>query len=74
MKIRVFMPDTEDGIKQLKMKVAEIHTVAIIDSIQKLPCEAERKLQLFNTIKSEIRKRAERSSQADINPIKVSLL
>ncbi|MCB8818656.1 hypothetical protein [Desulfosporosinus shakirovi] len=74
MKIRVFMPDTEEGIQQLKMKVAELHAVAIIDGIQKLPCEADRKLQLFNTIKAEIRNRAEKISQAEINRIKVSAI
>jgi hypothetical protein len=56
------MPDTVEGIQQLQMKAAEIHVLAIIDGIQKLPCEADRKLLLFNTIKAEIQKRAEWST------------
>lgn len=72
MKIRFFMPDTDEGIK-LKLKVAELHAVAFIEGIKKLPCEADRKLQLFNTIKAEIRRRAERCCQSEINPIKVSV-
>jgi hypothetical protein len=66
MKIRVYMPETEKGIQQLKMKVAEIHAVAIIDGIQKLTCEADNKLLLFNTIKEEMRKRTERKDQAEL--------
>ncbi|WP_088186350.1 hypothetical protein [Desulfosporosinus sp. FKA] len=72
MKIRVHMPDTEEGIQQLKMKVAEIHVEAIINNIQKLPCEADRKLELFNTIKIEIRKRAEKNNKSRLG-IKVTV-
>lgn len=62
------MPDTEEGIQLLKMKVAEIHGVAIINGIQKLPYEADGKLLLFSTIKAEIKKRAENNDKSYNQP------
>ena len=58
MKIKILMPDTEEGIQLLKMKISEIHALAIINSIEKLPCEADKKLLLLSSIKEEIRKRS----------------
>ena len=66
MKIRVHLPETEEGIQQLKMKVAELHAEAIMNCIHKLPCEAESKMQLFNLVKDEIKKRAGQSIKVSV--------
>ena len=49
-------PTSEDGMKELKRRVADIHIQAMSRHINKLPCTAEQKITLYNEVMEELQR------------------
>ncbi|MGF7056830.1 hypothetical protein [Brassicibacter mesophilus] len=58
MEIVVHYPETEEGKRMLQERVTELHAQLIINCIDKLSWDKDKKMRLFNEVKKEIKRRA----------------
>lgn len=58
MKIRMHYPETEEGMAAFNDRLAEIHVNAIIHYIENMTCSPKQKIELYDSIVEEARKRA----------------
>lgn len=55
MNIRVHLPSTKEGWELLSNKVAEVQSELIINQINKLPCNYERKVEVLEGVRKKIK-------------------
>lgn len=55
MKVRVHLPDTEEGWEMLNNRLAEFQSEFIINEINKLPHSYEEKLQILDGVIERIK-------------------
>jgi len=53
-KIISYYPKSEEGLHELKRKVADIHIQAINRCIENLACPIEEKIDLYNEVVTEL--------------------
>lgn len=57
MNVIMHYPKTEQGMKELQQRIAQVHAGAVINYINQLAYPKAQKLEIFNSVQKEIKRK-----------------